>query len=74
MIDKIPVQVLGCLKPGIITVIAFPGAGMLDGGLPMDLPTEMVPVELRMPNSEFIVVRNRQGGEFSQVLRKDSSK
>ncbi|WP_392531100.1 hypothetical protein [Nostoc sp. C117] len=73
MLDKIPVQVLGCLRPGIITVIAFPGVGMVDGGLPMELPTEMIPVELRMPNSEFILVCNRQNGEFTQVLLKDSS-
>ncbi|MFN6526872.1 hypothetical protein [Nostoc sp. ChiSLP03a] len=74
MLDTIPVRVLGCLRPGIITVIAFPGAGMLDGGLLMELPTEIIPVKLRMPNSEFIVVRNKQSGEFTQVLPKDSSK
>jgi hypothetical protein len=74
MLDKIPVQVLGCLRPGLITVIAFPGVEMVDGGLPMDLPTEMIPAELRMPNSEFIVIRNRQSGEFTQLLLKDSSK
>ncbi|MEH2299957.1 MAG: hypothetical protein V7K88_13260 [Nostoc sp.] len=74
MLDKIPVQVLGCLRPGIITVIAFAGVGMVDGGLPMELPTEMIPAELRMPNSEFIVVCNRQSGEFTQVLSKESSK
>ncbi|WP_414518535.1 hypothetical protein [Nostoc sp. PCC 9305] len=74
MLDTIPVKVLGCLRPGIITVIAFPGAGMLDGGLLMELPTEIIPVELRMPNSEFIVICNRQSGEFTQVLSKDSSK
>ncbi|MEH2081358.1 MAG: hypothetical protein V7K89_15585 [Nostoc sp.] len=43
MLDTIPVQVLGCLKPGIITVIAFPGAGILNGGLLMELPTEIIP-------------------------------
>ena len=74
MLDKIPVQVLGCLRPGRITVIAFPSVGMVDGGLPMELPTEMIPVKLRMPNSEFIVVCNTQSGEFTQVLLKDSSK
>ncbi|MEH1834637.1 MAG: hypothetical protein V7L29_21835 [Nostoc sp.] len=74
MLDKIPVQVLGCLRPGIITVIAFPGVGMVDGGLLMELPTEMIPAKLRMPNSEFIVVCNRQSREFIQVLPKDSSK
>ena len=74
MLDQIPVQVLGCLRSGIITVIAFPGVGMLDGGLLMELPTEIIPAELRMPNSEFIVVRNRQSGEFTKVLPKHSSK
>ncbi|MEH2422476.1 MAG: hypothetical protein V7K48_16640 [Nostoc sp.] len=71
MLDKIPVQALGCLRPGIIMIIAFPGVGMVDGGLPMELPTKMIPAELRMPNSEFIIVRNRQGGELTQVLLKE---
>lgn len=74
MHDRIPVRVLGCLRPGEITVIAFPGVGMVDGGFVMKLPTEMIPKELRMPNSEFIVVRNRQSGELTQVLCKDSSR
>lgn len=59
MLDKIPVQVLGCLRPDIITVITFPCVGMVDGGLSMELQTEMIPAELRMPNSEFIVVCNK---------------
>ncbi|MBD2446682.1 hypothetical protein H6G76_05775 [Nostoc sp. FACHB-152] len=71
MRDKIPVQVLGCLRPGIITVIAFPGNGFVDGGLLMEVPTEIIPVELRMPNSEFIVVCD-QRRYFIQVLPKDS--
>jgi len=72
MLDNIPVQVLGCLRPGKITVIAFPGVGMVDGGIVMELPTEIIPVELRMPNSEFIVVCDIKTREFIQVLPKDS--
>ncbi|MBE9006199.1 hypothetical protein IQ259_14325 [Fortiea sp. LEGE XX443] len=71
MFYKVPVQVLGCLRPGIITVIGFPGVGMVDGGNFMHIPTELIPVDLRMPNSEFIVVCD-QRRDFIQVLSKDS--
>lgn len=72
MLDKIPVQVLGCLRPGIITVIGLPGNGFVDGGFLMEIPTEVIPVELRMPNSEFIVVCDRKNEDFIQILTKDS--
>ncbi|WP_193194714.1 hypothetical protein [Nostoc sp. MG11] len=57
MLDEITVQVIGCFKPGVITIIAFPGVGILDGGSTIKLPTKMISANLRMPNSEFIVVR-----------------
>ncbi|MCF4966637.1 hypothetical protein [Nostoc sp. CMAA1605] len=70
MFDNIPVKVLGCLKPGEITVIALPGVGMVDGGILWEIPTEMIPVSLRMPNSEFIVVCDRQSGNFIEIIPK----
>ncbi|WP_427159677.1 hypothetical protein ACQFX9_27350 [Aliinostoc sp. HNIBRCY26] len=70
MFDHIPVKVLGCLKPGEITVIALTGVGMVDGGILWEIPTEMIPVSLRMPNSEFIVVYDRQNGNFIEILPK----
>ncbi|NDJ20780.1 hypothetical protein GS682_03805 [Nostoc sp. B(2019)] len=70
MLDEITVQVIGCFEAGVITVIAFTGVGMLDGGFTIELPTEMIPANLRMPNSEFIVVRDRQSGEFTQLFQK----
>jgi hypothetical protein len=71
MLYKVPVQVLGCLHPGIITVIGHPGVGMVDGGILMEIPTEVIPVELRMPNSEFRVIGDKRR-DFIQVLPKDS--
>lgn len=70
MFDHIPVRVLACLRPGEITVIALPGTGMVDGGILWEIPTEMIPLSLRMPNSEFIVVYDRQSGNFIEVLPK----
>lgn len=43
--------VFGCLVPGELRVILHPGAGLADGGVPRDVPTEAIPADLRMPNT-----------------------
>ena len=55
-IQRYPARVLGCLRPGHLTVLVAYGQGMADGGIPLDVPMEIVPSDLRMPNSEFIVL------------------
>ncbi|HEY9300279.1 MAG TPA: hypothetical protein VIQ31_28740 [Phormidium sp.] len=67
--QRCPVQVLGCLRNGEITVILFSGIGLVDGGILEVLPAYMIPVDLRMPNSQFDVLFDRVSGEFVKILR-----
>ena len=66
---KAPAKVLGCLHPGYLRVIVLPGHGMADGGTPHDVPLDLVPLDLRLPNSEFILVLDRAAGRFIGVER-----
>jgi hypothetical protein len=66
---KAPAKVLGCLRPGYLTVIVGHGLGMADGGIPYDVPVDLVPPDLRMPNSEFTVVLDRTVGRLVGVER-----
>jgi hypothetical protein len=53
------VRVIGSLRSGFITVIFGVGQGMSDGGISLEIPIDIVPVDLRVPNSEFVVVIDR---------------
>lgn len=68
---KTPAKVLGCLRPGYLTVFLGYGVGMMDGGIPTDIPIDLVPSDLRMPNSEFIVVLDRVNSQITGVERRD---
>ena len=70
-LSHIPARVLGCLKTGTLMVIVLPGYGLADGGILMEIAMEIVPFDLRMPNSEFDVVFDRSMKSIIQVLRKD---
>lgn len=64
---KIQAKVLGCLRPGYLTVFLWYGVGLLDGGIPTEIPMDLVPFGLRMPNSEFSVVYDRVKGQIIAV-------
>ncbi len=64
-----PAKVLACLRPGYLTVFVGYGLGMADGGMPHDIPMDLVPFDLRMPNSEFTLVLDRTNGRFIGVER-----
>ena len=68
---RTPARVLSCLRNGVISVIVCPGSGLADGGIPIDLPVEIIPVDLRMPNSEFDVMLDLNSGDCVTVLRKN---
>lgn len=68
--DRLPAIVLGCLIKNTITVIVLPGNGFVDGGLRWEIPLEIVPFDLRMPNSEFYLLWNRERKDYIKVLRK----
>lgn len=46
------------MSPGYLRVILYPGSGMADGGFPMEVPYEEIPVDLRMPNCKFTLLFN----------------
>ena len=66
-IIKIQVKVLGCLRPGYLTVFMRYGSGLADGGIPTEIPMDLVPFGLRMPNSVFSVVYDRIKGQIIEV-------
>ena len=66
---RYPAQVLGCLRNSFLTVIACKDVGMANGGINGEIPIHLVPVDLRMPNSEFDIVLDRFSESLS-VLRK----
>jgi hypothetical protein len=68
---RYPATVLGCVRNGEITVILCAGIGLANGGTRTELPIQMIPADLRMPNSEFDVLLDRTSGNFVKVLRKD---
>jgi hypothetical protein len=53
---KIHAKVIGALHPEQITVRVGTGIGMLDFGVDREVPIELIPLELRIPNSEFMLV------------------
>jgi hypothetical protein len=67
---KAPAKVLACIRPGYLKVFVGHGLGMADGGIPHDVPMDLVPFDLRMPNSEFTVVIDRTDGRFIGVERR----
>jgi len=67
---RVPARVLACLSRDTITVILYPNVGLADGGSKITLPIEAVPPDLRMPNSEFYVVFDREVWRYTTVIRK----
>lgn len=48
---RTPAKVLACLGSRQIRIILFPGLGLADGGIPIDVPLDQIPFDLRTPNS-----------------------
>jgi len=51
------VRVVGCVRPGCVDVLIDRGSP-----IPICLPLEIVPIEFRFPNTEFIVIYDRKLG------------
>jgi hypothetical protein len=67
---RVSAKVLGCLNSGEITVILSPGHGLVYSA---PIPTDWIPFDLRIPNSEFDVLIKLPGVENIRILRKDES-
>jgi hypothetical protein len=54
-LDRVPAVVFASLIPDEVRIILFPGVGLAEGGAPRDVPTTLIPFELRMPNTPLWV-------------------
>jgi hypothetical protein len=68
-----PARVLACLHSGRITVVLHPGQGLADGGVPYEMEASLIPMDLRIPNSEFVVLSRKDTGQVVKVLRNGES-
>jgi len=50
-LERVPAVVFACLVPGELRIIVHPKVGLADGGVPWNVPIELIPFELRMPNT-----------------------
>lgn len=50
-LERVPAVVFACLLPGELRIMMLPGVGLADGGAPRDVPIDLIPLELRMPNT-----------------------
>jgi hypothetical protein len=53
--SPLPAEVFACLVPGEVRLVILPGVGLASGGARYDVPSEVVPVELRFPNTPLWV-------------------
>jgi hypothetical protein len=52
---RVPAVVLACNIPGENRIVLHPGVGLANGGAPRDVPLDLVPPELRLPNTPLWV-------------------
>jgi hypothetical protein len=64
--ERIPAEVFACLIPGEMQIILGPGLGLANGGAPLDVPMELIPFELRVPNTPLWVQMDE---DMKNVLR-----
>jgi hypothetical protein len=64
-LERVPAEVFACLIRGELRLNILPGVGLAGGGIPRDVPIEIVPFELRTPNSRIWV----QFDESMNVVR-----
>ena len=67
---KVPAKTLACLRRGYLTIFVGHGLGGADGGIPHEIPSDLVPFDLRTPNSEFTLLMDRVAGRFIGVERR----
>ena len=65
--DFINAQVIGFPAPGQIRLLIGPGSGHLDGGVPVDIALELIPVELRVDGQMVIAVFQKDTLEILAV-------
>ena len=64
-----PARVVACLTTNRITVLIHPDQGLADGGVPLEIEASLIPLDLRIPNSEFLLMMRKDTSEIVKVLR-----
>ena len=59
-LERLPAQVFACLRPGELRITILPGLGSTDGDQLRDVPIEVVPLELRLPNTPLWIHLNEE--------------
>jgi hypothetical protein len=67
-IERVPAVVFACLLPGELRIIVHPGVGLADA--PWDVPVELIPLKLRMPNTLLWLKLDEQM-KILEVWRRD---
>lgn len=57
-LERVPAVVFGCLLSGELRIILHPGVGLAGGGAEQNVPVDLIPMELRMPNTLLWVELN----------------
>jgi hypothetical protein len=50
-LERVPAIVFASLAPGSVRIHLLPGNGLVNGGAPRDIDIEIIPRELRVPNT-----------------------
>ena len=50
-LKQVPAIVFACLRADEMRITICPGAGLADGGSPLNVPLDQIPTDLRMPNT-----------------------
>jgi hypothetical protein len=54
-LERVPAEVFCCLIAGEMRIILCPGIGLAQGGAPRDIPMDLIPFDLRVPNTHLWV-------------------
>ncbi len=68
--DIAPAVVLAFLRPRELRIVLCPGVGLADFGIPCDIPIDVVPSELRIPNTR-LWVRFDENHECVEVWQRE---
>jgi len=70
--EPLRAEVCGPIGNSEMRILLLPGVGQVDGGVPCDIPMEIVPLELRVPNTSLWVELDEQL-EVTRVWRREES-
>jgi hypothetical protein len=69
-LERVPAVVFACLLPGEVRIIVHPGVGLAAGGASWNVPADLIPPELRMPNTPLWLKLDEQMN-ILQIWRRD---